>query len=153
MQKIRIPIRNSLSYRQTRNTVFVAFTIGLILSSAQIYLDYFSQQNEMRESVRHVLSTANRAAWHAAFNLDETGAYIQHRMQVAGMNPERVVFTPSVVQGVHKVTRGIPRVINVLCDRLLLGAYGRNKSRVDHAMLKIAAKEVLGEPYSFTPNG
>ena len=84
-------------------------------------------------------------------DLDETGAYIQHRLQVAGMNPERVIFAPSVVQGIYKVTRGIPRVINVLCDRLLLGAYGRNKSRVDHAMLKLAAEEVLGEPYSFTP--
>jgi general secretion pathway protein A len=84
-------------------------------------------------------------------NLDETGAYIQHRLQVAGMNPERVIFAPSVVQGIHKVTRGIPRVINVLCDRLLLGAYGRNKSRVDHDMLKLAAQEVLGEPYAFRP--
>ncbi len=74
MQKIRIPIRKSLSYRQTRNTVIAAFSIGLILSTAQIYLDYFSQQNEMRGSVRHVLNTAERAAYHAAFNLDEPGA-------------------------------------------------------------------------------
>jgi two-component system, sensor histidine kinase SagS len=74
LQKIRIPIRQSLSYRQTRNAVIVAFSIGLILSSAQIYLDYFSQRNKMRDSVRHVLSTAERAAYHAAFNLDETGA-------------------------------------------------------------------------------
>jgi general secretion pathway protein A len=78
-------------------------------------------------------------------NLDETGAYIQHRLQVAGMSPERTIFTPSVVRGIHKATRGIPRVINVLCDRILLGAYGRNKSRADQAMLKLAVKEVLGE--------
>jgi general secretion pathway protein A len=78
-------------------------------------------------------------------NQDETGAYIQHRLQVAGMSPERVIFTPSVVRGIYKATRGIPRVINVLCDRMLLGAYGRNASRVDHSMLQLAIKEVLGE--------
>ena len=50
------------------------------------------------------------------------------------------------------MTRGIPRLINVLCDRLLLGAYGRNKARVDQSMLKQAAGEVLGEPYTFTPS-
>ncbi len=74
MQKIRIPIRQSLSYRQTKNTLIAAFSIGLILSSAQIYLDYFSQKSEIRGSVRHVLSTAETSAFHAAFNLDEAGA-------------------------------------------------------------------------------
>jgi general secretion pathway protein A len=83
-------------------------------------------------------------------DLEETGAYINHRLQVAGMSPERVIFTRSVVRGIHKVTRGIPRVINVLCDRMLLGTYGRNQSRADHAMLQLAAREVLGEPYTVT---
>jgi len=84
-------------------------------------------------------------------NLEETGAYINHRLQVAGMSPERVIFNSSVVRGIYKVTRGIPRVINVLCDRMLLGAYGRNKPRADHAMLQLAAREVLGEAYTFNP--
>ncbi len=79
-------------------------------------------------------------------NLNETGAYIHHRLQVAGMSPERIIFPNSVVRGIHKKTRGIPRVINVLCDRILLGAYGRNKNAADHSMLQLAVKEVLGEP-------
>ena len=78
-------------------------------------------------------------------NLEETGAYIHHRLQVAGMSPERIIFSGSVVRGIHKATRGIPRVINVLCDRMLLGAYGRNKTRVDKPMLAVAVSEVLGE--------
>ncbi len=77
-------------------------------------------------------------------NLEETIAYIQHRLQVAGMSPERVIFPGSVVRGIYTATRGVPRLINVLCDRMLLGAYGRNKSRVDHAMLRLAVREVLG---------
>lgn len=84
-------------------------------------------------------------------NLDETSAYIQHRLQVAGMSPERVVFSPSVVRGIYKATRGIPRVINVVCDRMLLGAYGRNVSQVDHDMLRLAMREVLGEDEAGTP--
>jgi len=84
-------------------------------------------------------------------NLDETGAYIQHRLQVAGMSPERVIFTPAVVRGIYKATRGIPRIINVLCDRMLMGAYGRNASRVDSSMLKLAVREVLGEPEGESP--
>jgi general secretion pathway protein A len=84
-------------------------------------------------------------------NVDETGAYIHHRLQVAGMNPERVIFPPSVVRGIYKASRGIPRVINVLCDRMLLGAYGRNKSSVDHAMLNLATQEVLGGHPVTTP--
>ena len=78
-------------------------------------------------------------------NLDETGAYIQHRLQVAGMTPGRLIFPASVVRGIYKATQGIPRVINVLCDRMLLGAYGRNESSVNHAMLRLAMHEVLGD--------
>ncbi len=78
-------------------------------------------------------------------NLAETRAYIQHRLQVAGMAPDRELFPAAVVRGIYQRTRGIPRLINVLCDRILLGAYGRGKSRADMATLRQAAREVLGE--------
>jgi general secretion pathway protein A len=78
-------------------------------------------------------------------NLEETGAYIRHRLQVAGMAADREVFPASVVKGIYRQTRGIPRLINVLCDRILLGAYGRNRSRADRSMLRQAAREVMGE--------
>jgi general secretion pathway protein A len=78
-------------------------------------------------------------------NLAETGAYIHHRLQVAGMTADRVIFPPAVVRAIYKQTRGIPRLINVLCDRVLLGAYGRNKQRADMSTLRLAAREVLGQ--------
>ncbi len=78
-------------------------------------------------------------------SLEETGAYIRHRLQVAGMNPAQEVFPAPVVRGIHRYTRGIPRLINVLCDRMMLGAYGRNLARTDMTMLRIAAREVMGE--------
>lgn len=69
-----IPLRKSLSYQQTKNTVVVAFIIGVILSSVQIYIDYFTEQSQTQESVNNALATADSAAFHAAFNIDETGA-------------------------------------------------------------------------------
>jgi general secretion pathway protein A len=78
-------------------------------------------------------------------NLGETRAYIQHRLQVAGLAAGTTLFPPAVVRGIHRRTQGIPRLINVLCDRVLLGAYGQNKSRADRHLLANAAREVLGE--------
>jgi general secretion pathway protein A len=54
-------------------------------------------------------------------NLGETDAYIRHRLQVAGLPANQELFPPRVVRGIHRKTRGIPRLINVLCGRMLLG--------------------------------
>jgi len=78
-------------------------------------------------------------------NLEETRAYIRHRLAVAGLAGDRVIFPDAVVRELFKLTRGIPRLINVLCDRVLLGAYGQNKLQADRQMLRIAAKEVMGQ--------
>ena len=78
-------------------------------------------------------------------NLEETRAYIRHRLNVAGLVGNREIFPNSVVRDLFKRTRGIPRLINVLCDRMLLGAYGQNKLQADRKMLQVAAREVMGE--------
>jgi general secretion pathway protein A len=78
-------------------------------------------------------------------NLEETAAYIRHRLQVAGLPAGRELFPPSVVRNIHRRTRGIPRLINLLCDRTLLGAYGKNASRANKSLLAVAAAEVMGE--------
>lgn len=78
-------------------------------------------------------------------NLAETDAYIRHRLQVAGLPANQTLFPKKVVKGIHTVSRGVPRIINVLCDRMLLGTYGQNKTMVDRAMLKQAITEVMGE--------
>lgn len=70
----KVKLLDSLSYRQMRNSVIVAFFIGLVLSSIQIYLDYFSQKTELSVLITNALLTANNAAYQAAFNLDEIGA-------------------------------------------------------------------------------
>ena len=83
-------------------------------------------------------------------NLQETHAYIRHRLSVARLPENQELFPDRVVKHLHKISRGIPRLINVLCDRMLLGTYGQNKKMADMAILKQAAVEVLGEEDEFS---
>lgn len=68
--------------------------------------------------------------------------YIQHRIQVAG-GTEKPLFTAQAVKHVIKLSGGTPRLINILCDRALLGAYSENVDIVNLKILKKAAGEVM----------
>ncbi|MGA8863958.1 MAG: AAA family ATPase [Gallionella sp.] len=74
----------------------------------------------------------------------EVAAYVHHRLEVAGA-PRRL-FPAALTGMLYRLSRGIPRIINVLCDRALLGAYSQSKERVDRATLKQAAYEVFHNP-------
>jgi general secretion pathway protein A len=74
----------------------------------------------------------------------EVAAYVQHRLDVAGT--QRQLFPSSLMGRLHGLSGGVPRIINVLCDRALLGAYVQGKERVDRATLAKAAREVLQQP-------
>ncbi len=74
----------------------------------------------------------------------ETAAYIIHRLRVAGGRDG--LFTPAALRAAYRLSRGIPRLINILCDRALLGAYSLGRTRVDAAILRRAARETLPAP-------
>src|SRR5262249_59749224 len=76
------------------------------------------------------------------FTFSETRAYIQHRLRVAGQR--QLIFTPGALRVVHRRSGGVPRLINNICDRALLGAFGRSKRQVTAAMVRTAATEVSG---------
>ncbi len=74
---------------------------------------------------------------------DETAQYIRHRMRVAGaLTP---VFTDKAIRTVFRLTEGVPRLINVICDRSLLAAYAVESPQVTPAIVRRAAAEVRGE--------
>jgi general secretion pathway protein A len=73
----------------------------------------------------------------------ELSAYVNHRLSVAGVN--RRVFSGSAISKLYRVSRGIPRLVNVICDRALLGTYVEGKNSVDRKTLVKAAREVLGK--------
>lgn len=79
-----------------------------------------------------------------SLSLDETHAYIAHRLSVAGMNPGLVPFTPAMIKKIHEFSGGIPRLINVLCERMMLGAYAKNSLQTDDEVFQAAALEVSG---------
>jgi general secretion pathway protein A len=74
----------------------------------------------------------------------ETAGYVRHRLSIAGSTAE--LFTPSALSEIHRLSRGIPRVINVVCDRTLLGAYTQEQHRVTAGLVRQAAGEVYGRP-------
>lgn len=78
-----------------------------------------------------------------ALTPEETGQYIAHRMAVAGVK-SRLPFSPKQMRRIHYRARGIPRRINLICDRALLGAYAGGKREVDARTVDIAAREVFG---------
>jgi len=78
----------------------------------------------------------------------ETGEYIAHRLAVAGCT--RKVFSRGAIRKIYKRSKGVPRIINVVCDRALLGAYASNVSEVDGATVKQAIYELYGDETSST---
>ncbi len=76
-------------------------------------------------------------------SLEETRSYIRHRLIVSNGHPD--IFKDSAIRKIYKLSSGIPRVINILCDRALLGAYSTDTYVVTPAIVNRAAKETLGE--------
>ena len=88
----------------------------------------------------------------ARFHLDalsaqETQQYIAHRLAVAGLQGP-LPFSRSALRRVHALSRGIPRRINLLCDRALLGAYAAGVGEVSARIVQRAAAEVFDAPAS-----
>ncbi|HSH28706.1 MAG TPA: AAA family ATPase, partial [Thiohalobacter sp.] len=72
---------------------------------------------------------------------DETRAYIQHRLRVCGGPID--LFTPGAMDEVQRLSGGVPRLINILCDRALLGGYVEERRSIDRRILRRAAREVF----------
>lgn len=84
----------------------------------------------------------------------ETEAYIRHRLAVAGLSAP-LPFDGGALKRIHGLTRGVPRRINLLADRALLGAYAAGQAKVDRRIVDGAAAEVFerGEPKPPGPLG
>jgi general secretion pathway protein A len=80
-----------------------------------------------------------------ALSEKETTQYIAHRFAVAGLKGA-MPFDAAALRRIHQLARGVPRRINLLCDRALLGAYATGKARVDRTIVDKAAREVFGDP-------
>ncbi len=75
----------------------------------------------------------------------DVSTYIEHRIAIAGGNSRNVLFSKKAIEYVAKISRGIPRVINTLCDHALLGAYANNSDHVSLKIMKKAAEELAAK--------
>jgi general secretion pathway protein A len=87
------------------------------------------RQLDQRVSIRYELRP---------LTAEETAAYVAHRLTIAG-GGSVVSFMPKALQSVYKYSDGIPRVINLLCDRGLLAAYSERAMRVTPEMVRKGA--------------
>jgi general secretion pathway protein A len=106
-------------------------------------------QSELHEmlSRRELRQLAQRitARYHLA-PLDEVGTadYIRHRLEVAG-GAGKVGFTRGALTAVHRLSGGIPRLVNLICDRALLAGYVQGTRTIDGPTVRQAAREVRGQ--------
>ena len=75
----------------------------------------------------------------------ETAQYIQHRLEVSGLT-HALPFDRKTLTRIHQLARGVPRRINLLCDRALLGAFAAGQASVSRALVDQAADEVFVRP-------
>ena len=108
-------------------------------------------QSELRDLLaRHELrQLAQRvtARYHLSpLSLTETGEYVRHRIVVAG-GEGKVGFTSEALGTVHRLSAGVPRLVNLVCDRALLAGYVKGSRTITAGMVRQAAEEVgAGRP-------
>ena len=112
----------------------------------QIVLIGQPELNELLSQQRlRQLSQRITARFHIEpLDLSETESYIRHRLMVAGLPANQTLFNRAAVKRIHSASKGIPRLINVICDRALLGAYTQNASQVDKSIAVSAIEEAMG---------
>src|SRR6202158_1951556 len=95
------------------------------------------RQLDQRVSIRYELKP---------LDAETVAAYVAHRLTIAGGSAS-VAFTAKALARVHRFSGGIPRLINLICDRALLAGFSARASRITHDMVKRAAKSLdLGAP-------
>jgi general secretion pathway protein A len=95
-----------------------------------------------REDLRQLAQRITARYHLEPFAPEETRSYVRHRLRIAGRT--RGIFTEQAIRRVHRESGGIARLVNVICDRALLGAYALEQTHVDERTVAHAAAEVRG---------
>jgi type II secretory pathway predicted ATPase ExeA len=108
-----------------------------IILIGQPELGQMLSAHDMRQVAQRITSRYHLTTLSA----EETDQYIHHRLSVAGCH--QALFKKAATRKIHKLTKGTPRLINLLCDHALIGAYSLNAHEVTPSTVKKAAKEAL----------
>ena len=113
-----------------------------IIMLGQPELDELLSRTELRQLKQRIT-----ARYHIGpLRKKELAPYVLHRLAIAGVN--RKIFPAATIDRLFLLSGGIPRIINLLCDRALLGTYVQGKSMVDVPTLNKAAREVFDDTVS-----
>ncbi|OIP99586.1 MAG: hypothetical protein AUK35_06880 [Zetaproteobacteria bacterium CG2_30_46_52] len=97
------------------------------------------QRQELRQLAQRIT-----ARYHLTpLSKSESHAYINHRLSVAGLDKQSI-FSPTIINLLYKHTHGVPRLMNLIADRALLGTYSCEQKTVSKKILKQAVLEVCG---------
>src|SRR5450755_1632071 len=99
-------------------------------------------RNELRQLAQRVTGRYHLHPLSAA----ETAAYVRHRLRVSGSTSD--IFSNMALAELYHLSGGVPRVINVVADRALLGAYTQDRHGVTSALVRHAAAEVFGRRFA-----
>ncbi len=112
----------------------------------QIVLMGQSELRDMlaRHELRQLAQRVNARYHLSPLSLAETGEYVRHRVVVAE-GEGKVGFTSEALAAVHQVSGGVPRLVNLICDRALLAGYVQNARTITERMVQQAAREVAAQ--------
>lgn len=107
-----------------------------IVLCGQPELEHKLQRPELRQLRQRITL---RCKTHA-LTLEETGGYVAERLRIAGANGEPV-FAPEAIRMIHTYSRGIPRVVNLLCEHALISGFVDQQRPVDPKTIEEVARE------------
>ncbi len=109
----------------------------------QIILVGQPELGEMLDSheLRQLGQRVTLSCYLAPLTFKETCAYIEHRLQIALTKPGHL-FSKNALKEIYTYTGGIPRLINIICDRSLLIAYSRNRKKISRNIIRLAIREL-----------
>ncbi len=81
-----------------------------------------------------------------ALNQDEVGQYIRHRLALAGANGSAPLFGREAVAAIYQYSKGIPRLINMVCNKALLAGFVQEERDISEAIIKRSILELEGVP-------
>jgi general secretion pathway protein A len=107
-----------------------------IVLSGQSELEWKLKDPKLRQ-LRQRITLRYRTS---QLSLPETLSYIEERLRIAGAKGEPI-FPPEAIESIHEYSRGVPRVINVLCEHALINAFAGRQRRVSVGLIHAVARE------------
>jgi len=99
-------------------------------------LRYEFRQIYQRITLRYIMKPLSKK---------DMSSYILHRLNIAGANMHYTYFSPKILKYIYKYSKGVPRTINIICERSLMAAFADNKRIVEKRHLKKAMESISGK--------